>query len=282
MATVNGIQKRENTSAAKAPSALSVAINSAAVQKRFEMMLGENAGSFLSSVLTVCNNSKLLRKADYRTVLAAAATAASLKLSITPDLGEAYIVPYGGQACYQTGYRGLIQLAQRSCRMKKIIMTPVREGEFRNWCVFDETYTLGERISNKIVGYFAHIETTEGFEKSAYWTKEEVIEHAKRFSKAYKSGPWQTDFDSMACKTVLIPILKTYAPKSVDLIKALENENKVASMDENTGEAEYIDVDVNETQEEVHEPKYELQDAGSVNVETGEIFTLEEIEASMK
>ena len=104
------------------------------------------------------------------------------------------------------------------------------------------------------------------------------IEHAKRFSKAYKNGPWQTDFDAMACKTVLIPILKTYAPKSVDLIKALENENKVASMDENTGEAEYIDVDANDAQEEAHE----LSEGRSVDVETGEIFTAEEIEASMK
>lgn len=103
MATTKGITKKVDTSAVKAPSTLSLAINSAAVQQRFEKMLGENAGSFLSSVLTVCNNNKLLRAADYRTILAAAATAASLKLSVTPDLGEAYIVPRGGQACYQTG-----------------------------------------------------------------------------------------------------------------------------------------------------------------------------------
>lgn len=240
MATVKGITKRADTSAVKAPSTLSLAINSAAVQQRFEKMLGENAGSFLSSVLTVCNNNKLLRAADYRTILAAAATAASLKLSVTPDLGEAYIVPRGGQACYQTGYRGLIQLAQRSRLMKKIIMTPVREGELLNWCVLDETYDKGKRISDKVVGYYAYFETIDGFEKAAYWTKEEVVTHAKRFSKAFNSGPWQTDFDAMACKTVLISILKTYAPKSVDLMKALENENKVASMNETTGEAEYI------------------------------------------
>ena len=53
MATINGIQKRNNSSTAKAPSPLSLAINSAAVKERFEKMLGENAGSYLSSVLTV-------------------------------------------------------------------------------------------------------------------------------------------------------------------------------------------------------------------------------------
>lgn len=278
MATVKGITKRADTSAEKAPSTLSLAINSAAVQQRFEKMLGENAGSFLSSVLTVCNNNKLLRAADYRTILAAAATAASLKLSVTPDLGEAYIVPRGGQACYQTGYRGLIQLAQRSRLMKKIIMTPVREGELLNWCVLDETYDKGKRISDKVVGYYAYFETIDGFEKAAYWTKEEVVTHAKRFSKAFNSGPWQTDFDAMACKTVLISILKTYAPKSVDLMKALENENKVASMNETTGEAEYIDVDA----ENATEQAQELAEGGKVDTVTGEIFTAEEIEASMK
>ena len=57
-------------------------------------------------------------------------------------------------------------------------------------------------------------------------------------------------------------------------MKALENENKVASMNENTGEAEYIDVDAEQTQE--------LTEGGKVDTVTGEIFTAEEIEASMK
>lgn len=46
MATTKGITKKVDTSAVKAPSTLSLAINSAAVQQRFEKMLGENAGSF--------------------------------------------------------------------------------------------------------------------------------------------------------------------------------------------------------------------------------------------
>ena len=211
-------------------------------------------------------------------MLAAAATAASLKLQIVPTLGEAYIVAYAGIAQFQIGYKGLIQLAMRSGYMKKIIMEPVYEGELKHWNKFDETYELGEAVSDNVVGYFAAIETVGGFRKAHYSTKEQVLAHAKRFSKAFNKGPWKTDFDAMACKTVLLPILKTYAPKSIELLTAFENDGKAAVLNEETGEAEYIDVDA----ENATEQAQELAEGGKVDTATGEIFTAEEIEASMK
>ena len=72
--------------------------------------------------------------------------------------------------------------------------------------------------------------------------------------------------------------MKTYAPMSIEMQEALESDGKVATINESTGEAEYIDVDANDVHEEAHEPS----DGRSVDVETGEIFTAEEIEASMK
>lgn len=170
-------------------------------------------------------------------------------------------------------------MAMRSGKMKSIVMTQVYEGEIENWNRFTETYTAGVKKSDEVVGYFARFETTNGFSKATYWTKAEVEAHAKRFSKAYNSGPWKTDFDRMACKTVLLSIMKTYAPMSIEMQEALESDGKVAAINEETGEAEYIiDVDANDAQEETHEP----QDARSVDAETGEIFAAEEIEASMK
>lgn len=162
--------------------------------------------------------------------------------------------------------------------MKKIIMVPVYEGELKHWNKFDETYELGEAVSDNVVGYFAAIETVGGFRKAHYSTKEQVLAHAKRFSKAFNKGPWKTDFDAMACKTVLLPILKTYAPKSIELLTAFENDGKAAVLNEETGEAEYIDVDA----ENATEQAQELTEGGKVDTATGEIFTAEEIEASMK
>lgn len=131
MATINGIQKRAAAPAAasKAPSALGVMIGSQSVQQRFEKMLGKKSAGFLSSLLTLTNNNKLLATANPKTILAAAA---SLDLPINPSLGKAWIVPYKGSAQFQIGYKGVIELAMRTGKMKHIIMTPAYEGEIRD------------------------------------------------------------------------------------------------------------------------------------------------------
>lgn len=277
MATTKGglmAAKNENKSVAKAPSALGVMIGSKSVQERFDKMLGKKAAGFLSSLLTLTNNNKLLANADPRTVLAAAATAASLDLPVNPSLGKAWIVPYKGSAQFQLGYKGAIELAQRSGRMKFITMTPVYEGEMESWNRFTETFVPGEKKSDNVVGYFASFELLNGFKKSAYWSKDEVIKHAKRFSKAFNSGPWQTDFDAMACKTVLLSIIKTYAPMSIEMQAAVEADGKVASVTD-TGEVEYLEVEAENVEhfaEDVPQPVAEmLPDGRTVDVATGEI-----------
>ena len=82
----------------------------------------------------------------------------------------------------------------------------------------------------------------------------------------------------MACKTVLLSIMKTYAPMSIEMQEALESDGKTAVLNEETGESEYIDVDA----ENATEQAQELAEGGKVDTATGEIFTAEEIEASMK
>lgn len=260
MATVNGITRTNNRTAAAAPTTLGVMVNSLSVKERFEKMLGKKSAGFLSSLLTLTNNNRLLATANPKTILAAAATAASLDLPINPSLGKAWIVPYKGAAQFQIGYKGVIELAMRTGKMKHIIMTPVCEGEIENWNRFTETYTPGEKKSDEVVGYFARFETINGFSKTTYWTKAEVEAHAKRFSKAYNSGPWKSDFDRMACKTVLLSIMKTYAPMSIEMQEALESDGKVAVMDESTGEQEFIDVDASGA-DEMQEQQVEISEA---------------------
>lgn len=103
MATINGIAKTNTAAAVKTASTLGVMIGSQSVQQRFEKMLGKKSAGFLSSLLSLVNNNSLLVKANPRSVLAAAATAASLDLPINPSLGKAWIVPYKGAAQFQLG-----------------------------------------------------------------------------------------------------------------------------------------------------------------------------------
>ena len=274
MATVNGIAKTNNTNAvaAKAASGLGVMIGSKSVQERFEKMLGKKSAGFLSSLLTLVNNNNLLQKANPTSVLAAAATAASLDLPVNPSLGLAWIVPYGNGAQFQLGYRGAIALAMRSGQMKSIVMTEVYEGECKCWNRFTETFEFGDKVSDNIIGYYARFETVNGFVKATFWTKEEVLKHAKRFSKSFNRGPWQTDFDAMAKKTVLLSIIKTYAPMSIEMQSAFESDGKVATVNETTGQREFIDAEVLDAQNEDTAVVEDTSDGRKVETETGELF----------
>lgn len=256
-------------------STLGVMIAQKSIQERFEKMLGKKSAGFLSSLLTLANNNKLLANADPRTVLAAAATAASLDLPINQSLGKAWIVPYKGTAQFQLGYKGVIELAQRSGKMKFITMLPVYEGEIRDWNKFTETFTPGEKVSDEVVGYYAAFELVNGFKKATYWSKGKVTNHARRFSKSFGSGPWQTDFDAMACKTVLLSILKVYAPMSVEMQQAIEADGKTATITED-GDLSFVEVEAETVTDE---------QGRTVDVQTGKIvdadFSAEEIEASL-
>jgi len=240
--------KASQVAANKAASTVGVLINTADVRERFSKMLGNKSEAFLSSLLTLTNQNTMLQKCAPTTVLSAAAIAASLELPINPSLGMAWIIPYGNTAQFQLGVKGLIQLAMRSGQMKSIITTEVYEGEIRNWNRFTETFTPGEKISDNVVGYYAAFELVNGFKKAAYWTVEAVTAHAKRFSKTFNNGPWKTDFNAMAKKTVLKAILSAFAPMSTKMQEgiAAEADEPMVNTNQPTEQVETVDVDMAE------------------------------------
>src|SRR5690606_18292633 len=196
-------------------------VASANVKQRFEEMLGEKAAGFLSSVISIVNSNNQLKQCDPNKVLGCAAIAASMDLPINPNLGFAYIVPYKGEAQFQMGYRGYVQLAMRTGQYKTINATEVYEGEIESFNRITGRVTFSEtgKKSDKIVGYIAYFELVNGFEKYDYMTVEEVTAHAKRFSQSFNSShsPWKTDFNAMATKTVLKRLLSKYGILSSDM-----------------------------------------------------------------
>ena len=130
MATTTGIELKKNTiTAAKEAKTLKGMLEMPAYKNKFSEMLGKKAAGFMSSIIAVANNNKLLAKAEPSTVIGAAAQAAMLDLPINQSLGFAYIVPYKGAAQFQLGYKGYIQLAQRSGQYVDIGAKTVYEGE---------------------------------------------------------------------------------------------------------------------------------------------------------
>lgn len=213
------------------------------VRQKFEELMGKRSVGFVTSLLSVVNNNSYLKTAKPETVYMSAMMAATLDLPINPNLGFAYIIPYGDSAQFQMGYKGFIQLALRSGQFKTISSTKVYEGQ-----IVEENPLTGyvfdwsKKTSDTVVGYAAYFSLINGFEKTFYMTAAQVNEHGKKFSKTYNnaSGLWKKDFESMALKTVLKLLLSKYAPLSVEMQKAVIADQAIIK-DAETMDVEYID-----------------------------------------
>lgn len=211
-----------------------------AVSTRLNDLLGKRAPQFVTSLVAAANANKALNGCKPESVVSAALIAASMDLPINQNLGFAYLIPYknkDGEVCqFQMGYKGFIQLAQRSGFYKTINASEVREGEIVKFdrlsgeIEFKWIEDEEERAKAKTVGFVAYFRLLNGFEKSFYMTVEELSKHAKKYSKnfaKYNSGLWSDDFDSMAKKTVLKLLISKFGPLNTQLQKAIDEDQKV-------------------------------------------------------
>ena len=252
-------------------------INSDSIKQKFTDIMGQKANGFIASLLSTVNNNKLLQSADQNSIYTAALMAASLDLPINPNLGLAYIVPYGGKAQFQLGYRGFKQLAQRTGQFLAINDTDVREGEIikhdrlSGSIEFNWNQNAKDRLSKKVIGYVSYFKLLNGFESTFYMTSEELEAHAKKYSQTYKkygTGLWKDEFEGMARKTVTKLNLSKNAPLSIELQRAtLADQAVIKEFDPNKNDdaviidADYVDNDSNnkeKTAEEIKESKAKL------------------------
>ena len=215
-------------------------LNSAGIKKRFSELLDNSSASFISSILAVVRNNSKLQDCSPNSIFSAAGIAAALKLPINPSLGFAYIVPYKGQAQFQLGWRGYVQLAMRTNQYRTLNAGAVYEGQIKEIDFITGEIVRGEKISEKIVGYVAYMELLNGFSKIFYMSVDELKEHAEKYSQSYaydlksgkKSSVWSTNFDAMAKKTVLKLLLNKFGivsidQQSLDLVRALQADQAV-------------------------------------------------------
>lgn len=216
-----------------------------AVSTRLNDLLGKRASQFVTSLVAAANANKLLNTCKPESVVSAALIAASMDLPINQNLGFAYLIPYTlnrnkkdeETVCqFQMGYKGFIQLAQRSGFYKTINASEVKEGEIVKFdrlsgeIEFKWIEDQVEREKAPTIGFVAYFRLLNGFEKSLYMTVEELNKHAKKYSKnfaKYGSGLWSDDFDSMAKKTVLKLLISKFGPLNTQLQKAIQEDQAV-------------------------------------------------------
>lgn len=206
-------------------------VNDDGFRKLAEKTLGERTSQFMSSVLSLVNANQTLQRADPIKVYNACLMSASLNLPVNNNLGYSYIIPYKDDVQLQIGWKGFVQLAQRSGQFKTIVANPVYENELTgiNPMTGEVEFEFKIEKEGAIVGYMAYFKLLNGFEKSLYMSVKELNTHAKKYSQTFKKGygVWNDNFDAMAIKTVVKLLLNKYAPLSIDMQKAIKIDQKV-------------------------------------------------------
>lgn len=260
------------------------------VKQKFKEILGKKATSFITSVLQIAAQNQLLAKADPVSIYQSAAVAATLDLPLNQNLGFAYIVPYNQSykdengawqkkqvAQFQMGYKGFIQLAQRSGQFKSIYSSAIYEGQLVNANPLDGyEFDFSKKDSDKIIGYAARFKLLNGFEATWYMNVEQLKAHGLKFSQTFKSTDkhikekslWNTDFEGMANKTVIKLLLSKFAPLSVDMQRAVITDQAVIN-DAETQDVTYID----------NEPVTIDKEAERIALMIHDATTLEELKA---
>ena len=229
------------------------------VKTRFNDVLGKKAPQFMASIVNVVSASNQLKQCPANSIMSAALVAATYDLPIDSNLGFAAIVPYNNskynpqtkqyekqmEAQFQMMYKGFIQLAIRSGYYEKMNYAVVYEDELQSYnpitgeVEFVKDFSkCTQRINgedDKVVGFYAWFKLLTGFSKELYMTKADVENHARTYSSSYKydvkenkkSSKWSTDFKAMALKTVIKLLLSKWGILSVEMQRAIQEDQKV-------------------------------------------------------
>jgi len=249
------------------------------VIKRFQDILGseKRAAAFTSAIISAVKNNQRLQKCEPSSVMFAAAAAASLDLVVNENLGYAYLVPYGNQCQFQLGWKGFVQLAQRSGLYKTINAAPVYDGQLvKNDPLDGFQFDFSVEGSGKPIGYAAKFELLNGFSKTLYMTTKQIQAHAKTYSKTYSSGPWKNNFEAMATKTVIKLLLSKYGPMSIEMQRAEITDQSIVK-DWDGENVEYID-NPNEIKVPSSEAHQEAEQTDRIKSKIAETEDIEELQ----
>lgn len=206
-----------------------------------------------AAAMEITNNPKLMQ-CDHGSILLSLGQAARYGLEVGPLLGQAWLIPYNenryinGQwqkqmMChFQIGYRGLIVLARRSQTIKTISAEIVYDNDY-----IEVELGLKHSLTHKIdirkergdpIAYYCIVELTNGGVQFGIISKADAEKHRDKYSKSYakkKEGEesvWDTNFDEMALKTIVIKVLKL-CPLSIEALEAVSRAEREDMIDVN-------------------------------------------------
>lgn len=174
----------------------------------------------------------------------------SAQLGLEPNIeGQAYILPFNNrrkqgndwtmvkEAQFQIGYRGYVELFFRHQSSLSLDMQEVREKDRFEYMLGTNSYlnhTPAMKDRGEVIGYYAVAKLKEGASVFKFMSKDECMEHGKKFSKCYDKKenkfyeytPWSTNPDAMCKKTVLMQLMKLL-PKSIEIQHAINMDETI-------------------------------------------------------
>lgn len=169
-----------------------------------------NVDQEISSVIATVASSVVLQRCTPESIALAAFDAATLGLPVN-KLGLAWLVPFGQEAKLQIGYRGYIQLVIESGFVLDVNAECVYEHDrFKyvlgsNPNIEHEPPIKGNR--GNFIAVYAIARLVNGISKHVVMSKEQV-DHIRSKSRSSGNGPWVSDYDEMAKKTVIKRLCK--------------------------------------------------------------------------
>ena len=186
--------------------------------------------------------------------------AAQLGVEPNTPLGQAYLIPFrnnklGRMECqFQLGYKGLIDLAYRSGEISSIQAQVVYQND-----TFDFAFGLEPRLEHvparadrgTPTHVYAIFRTKDGGYGFEVMSVEDARVHAKKYSKSSTTGPWVTNFEEMAKKTVLKKVLK-YAPLKSDFARKIAQDETIKrDIDKDMADIPTTYIELEDVQEQV-------------------------------
>lgn len=177
----------------------------------------------LRIAMTEARKTPKLLECTQASFLGAIIQASQVGLEPGGALGHCYLVPYKDQVQLIVGYRGFLDLASRSEKVSSVIARAVYSGD-----EFEFEFGLDEALVHKpgdpskrgnLTHVYCVVKLKDGGKMFDVMGKAEVDAIRNR-SKASGSGPWVTDYEAMAKKTVVRRLFK-FMPASIELQKAV-------------------------------------------------------------
>lgn len=188
---------------------------------------------FTRITLSALSSNPRLQECTPQSFLGAMMTAAQLGVEPNTPLGQAYLIPFKNHGVmetqFQLGYKGMIDLAYRSGEISTIQAHVVYANDRFSYS-FGLNPTLEHIPATADRGEPTHVyavfRTKDGGFGYDVMSMDDVRQHARKYSKSYGNGPWQTNFEEMAKKTVLKRVLK-YAPLKSDFVRQLSTDESI-------------------------------------------------------